>query len=161
MTIRYALIDDLDEITAIEAACFPPGEAGTREAFEQRLTIFPNHFWVLEEKDRIVSVINGLTTNLPNLTDEMFFDASINEDTGDWLMILGVCTIPEYEGKGCASILMKQMIEDVKAEGRKGIVLTCKDRLIPYYEKFGFANEGKSESKLGGAVWYDMRFVVD
>ena len=53
------------------------------------------------------------------------------------------------------------MVEDVKAQGRKGIVLTCKESLIPFYEKFGYINEGKSMSKHGGAVWYDMRLVFE
>ncbi|MBF1734277.1 MAG: GNAT family N-acetyltransferase, partial [Veillonella dispar] len=28
---------------------------------------------------------------------------------------------------------------------------------IHYYAKFGFVNEGKSESDHGGAKWYQMR----
>ena len=38
-------------------------------------------------------------------------------------------------------------------------LITCKDRLVHYYEKFGFVNEGKSASVHGGAVWYDMRLT--
>ena len=41
-------------------------------------------------------------------------------------------------------------------EGEKGLILTRKDRLIHYYEKFGYVNLGVSESVHGGAVWYDM-----
>ena len=36
---------------------------------------------------------------------------------------------------------------------------TCKEHLIPYYEKFGYRNCGVSESVHGGAVWYDMRLT--
>ena len=53
------------------------------------------------------------------------------------------------------------VIADVKEQERKGIVLTCKESLIPFYERFGFVNEGKSMSKHGGAVWYDMRLVFE
>ena len=35
--IRTATIADLDEITSLEAACFPETEAASREAFEWRL----------------------------------------------------------------------------------------------------------------------------
>lgn len=31
------------------------------------------------------------------------------------------------------------------------------EKLIPFYETFGFINEGVSASVHGGAVWYDMR----
>ncbi len=39
---------------------------------------------------------------------------------------------------------------------REGIILTCHDYLIPYYEMNGFSNQGLSESEHGGAVWYQM-----
>ena len=41
------------------------------------------------------------------------------------------------------------------------MILTCKDRLIPYYEKFGYRNLGVSASVHGGAVWYDMILEFD
>ena len=42
-----------------------------------------------------------------------------------------------------------------------GVVLTCKDRLIHYYEKFGFVNEGlTAKSTHGGAEWYQMRLYL-
>ena len=40
------------------------------------------------------------------------------------------------------------MIDLARQENRKGLVLTCKDRLVPYYSKFGFKNEGVSSSCL-------------
>ena len=49
---------------------------------------------------------------------------------------------------------MNHMIGDAKNKGRKGLILTCKDRLIHYYAKFGYKNMGVSVH--GGAVWYDM-----
>lgn len=38
-------------------------------------------------------------------------------------------------------------------------MLTCKERLIPYYERFGFRNEGLSASTHGGETWYQMRLT--
>ena len=49
--------------------------------------------------------------------------------------------------------------EDARAQGRKGLVLTCKDKLIPYYSKFGFELEGVSESVHGNVVWNQMRLT--
>lgn len=46
-----------------------------------------------------------------------------------------------------------------EAGGRAGVVLTCKERLIPYYERFGFRNEGLSASTHGGETWYQMRLT--
>ena len=50
-----------------------------------------------------------------------------------------------------------QAIADARAQGRKGLVLTCKEALVHYYAKFGFVNEGVSGSTHGGVVWYQMR----
>ena len=39
-------------------------------------------------------------------------------------------------------------------------MLTCKDKLLHYYAKFGFVNEGVSASTHGGVVWYQMRLRI-
>ena len=107
----------------------------------------------------MASFINGLVTNEPTLRDEMYEDASLHDEQGAWQMIFGVNTLPEYRRQGLAAKVMEQVIADAKAQGRKGCVLTCKDKLIHYYEKFGFRNEGVSQSVHGGVVWYDMRLT--
>lgn len=57
--------------------------------------------------------------------------------------------------------LMNHMIEVSREAGRKGVILTCKDKLIPYYTKFGYINMGISDSVHGGAEWYDMILAID
>ena len=158
--IRLATMADLDEITEMEARCFPQAEAATRKSFEKRLLAFANHFWLLEQDGKIISGINGMVTNESTLTDKMYADASMHDEDGAWQMIFGVTTLPEYQGNGYAALLMRQVITDCREQGRKGIVLTCKDRLIPFYEKFGFVNEGESQSEHGGATWFEMRLTL-
>ncbi|MDP4182158.1 MAG: GNAT family N-acetyltransferase [Bacillota bacterium] len=157
MRIRLATPEDLNAITKVEAICFPQAEAATKESFRRRLEVFPNHFWLLEDKGRIVSIVNGMATDLEVLQDEMFEDASMHDENGAWQMIFGAETVPEYRRQGCMERLLKHVIEEVRSQGRKGLVLTCKERMVPYYEKFGFVNEGKSESTHGRAIWFDMR----
>ena len=65
MEIRTAAMADLDQLTAIEAACFPQAEAATREEFTARLTVYPNHFWLLEEDGKIIAFINGPAADEP------------------------------------------------------------------------------------------------
>ena len=50
MQIRMATIDDLDAITSVEADCFPPAEAATKEEFARRIKAYGTHFWLLCEK---------------------------------------------------------------------------------------------------------------
>ena len=157
--IRTATIDDLDELFQIEQECFPPNEAATKKDLHERLTIYPNHFLLFLKDDKIVSFINGLVTNKKDLSDEMFENATLHEEYGCWQMIFGLNTLPDYRGNGYAGKLIKKMIETAKKEKRSGIVLTCKKELVNYYSKFGFVDEGISDSKHGGEVWNQMRLT--
>ena len=151
---------DLAAVAAVEGACFPAAEAATEKDFAARLAVYPNHFWLLEEDDgTLVSFVNGLVTDEPLLRDEMYADASLHNEHGAWQMIFGVNTLPQYRRRGLAGQVLERVIADARAQGRKGCVLTCKDKLIHYYEKFGFQNEGVSASTHGGVVWYDMRLT--
>lgn len=161
--IRYANLNDLEKINKIEELCFPVAEAANRESLEKRLKTFPNHFWLLFECDEngnekeLISFINGLVTNQKDLTDEMYDNPSLHNERGDWQMIFGVDTAPAFQHKGFASKVMEKVIEDTKQAGRRGIVLTCKEKLRTFYEKFGFVCEGVSDSTHGGVVWLKMR----
>lgn len=157
MEIRKATLNDLDAITALEAACFPEAEAASRDSFEKRLKVFADRFWLMWDGDRLVSMVNGMVTDQEELVDEMFADASIHQPEGAWQMIFGVATHPEYQRQGLAAQVLERAIADVKAEGRRGLILTCKDFRIHYYAKFGFVSEGVSGSEHGGAKWYQMR----
>ncbi len=157
MEIRYGRMEDLEDIAAVEAACFPKAEAASREAIGRRLEVFPNHFWLLWDGDRLVGFINGMVSNERLLRDEMYEDAGLHREDGRWQMIFGVDTLPAYRRQGCAAAVMERVIADARKQGRKGLVLTCKEELLHYYEKFGFVKEGVSASVHGGAVWYDMR----
>ena len=157
MEIRLAAMDDLAAVTALEAVCFPPAEAAQEDSFRARLAAYPNHFWLLEDEGRLVSFVNGLVTDVYDLTDEMFDDVSYHSENGGWQMIFGVNTVPEYRRQGLAGRLISETVKIAKKEGRHGLVLTCKDELVPYYAKFGFVNEGVSVSTHGGVVWYQMR----
>lgn len=156
LQIRTATMEDLEKVTAVEAACFPAAEAASKEEFKERLLAYPDHFWVLEEDGEMIGFINGMVTDEITIRDEMFADASLHNENGAWQAIFGVNTIPEYRCRGYAAKIMECVIEDAKAQGRKGCILTCKDKLLHYYEKFGYKNMGISASVHGGAVWYDM-----
>ena len=159
MLIRTATIEDLDAVTTVEAECFPPSEAATRADFEHRLSHYGDHFWLMFDESKLIAFIDGMVTDAADLTDEMYERAELHKESGAWQMIFGVNTIPEYRKHGYAGDLIKRAISDAKAQGRKGLVLTCKDKLIHYYAKFGFVNEGVSASVHGNVTWYQMRLT--
>ena len=148
MEIRTATIADLAQIAAVEAECFPAAEAATKEEFAERIKYYGNHFWLMFEGEKLIAFVDGFVTDKLDLTDEMYERAEMHDENGAWQMIFGVNTIPAYRKHGYAGQLLQWAIEDARKQGRKGLVLTCKEKLIAYYAKFGFVNEGISESCL-------------
>ena len=160
MYIRTATIADLDKVAQVEAECFLPAEAATKEAFVGRLEHYGNHFWLLfedESEAKLIGFVDGFVTNDADLNDEMYEKAELHDEKGAWQMIFGLNTLPEHRCNGYAGILVEQVIKAAKEQGRKGVVLTCKDKLVHYYAKFGFVDEGISDSTHGNVVWHQMR----
>ena len=157
MEIRTATIADLAQIAAVEAECFPAAEAATKEEFAERIKYYGNHFWLMFEGEKLIAFVDGFVTDKPDLTDEMYERAELHQEAGEWQMIFGVATHPEHQKKGYAGQLLQTAIAASRARGKLGLVLTCKDRLVPYYAKFGFADEGMSDSNHGGVAWHQMR----
>lgn len=159
MNIRTATMNDLEAIAAVEAECFPAAEAATKEEFAERLEHYAEHFWLLFDDNKLIAFVDGMVTDEADLNDEMYEKAQLHNPAGAWQMIFGVNTIPAYREHGYAGQLIEAAIADAKAQGRKGLVLTCKEKLLHYYAKFGFVNEGVSSSTHGNVLWYQMRLT--
>ena len=153
---RYANINDLNRVYEIEKECFPESEAASFNSLKHRIE--NGFFLLLEEEHEILSFINGMYSNEKDLKDEMY-KGKYCVKNGDWLMIFGVDTMPSYRRQGCAEQLLRHVIETARNQGRKGLVLTCKETLLHYYGKFGFVNEGVSRSTHGNVIWYQMRLT--
>ena len=160
MEIKYATMKNLAAIAAVESECFPPAEAATEKEFAERIKHYGNHFWLMFDNEKLIAFVDGLVTDESDLTDEMYANAALHNENGAWQMIFGVNTVPDYRKRGYAGELICCAIDDAKQQGRKGLILTCKEKLIPYYAKFGFVDEGVStKSKHGNVVWHQMRLT--
>ena len=115
-----------------------------------RVAAYPDHFWLLVNTDddntpfpsrvedgTLVGFVDGMATNEPNLADAMYDDADMHDEHGVWQMIFGVDVAPVYQHRGCASYLLRQVILDAAQAGRKGLVLTCKERLVDFLRTAG------------------------
>lgn len=154
--IRQVRPEDLDAVTRVEAVCFPEAEAAARDSFSQRIDAFPSGFFVMEQDGAVIGFINGGVTDSRVIADAMFEDVGLHRPDGAYQSIFGLDVLPEYQHQGLASMLMWHLIEAARASGRKGLILTCKEGLIGFYETFGYQCLGVSQSVHGGAVWYDM-----
>lgn len=154
--IRQAVADDITKIAEVEEKCFPPSEAATIKSFFERFMAFPECFLVAEADGKVVGHINGCVTDAPKLSDALYHNTALHMPEAPWQTVFGIAVLPEYQRQGIARALMGKFKEETKNRGKKGIVLTCKDEKIGFYESLGFTYDGVSASSHGGARWNDM-----
>lgn len=63
MTIRKAVPKDIAVFARLTNISFPPEETISEEQIAERVKIYPEHFWILEDQGKIVAYINGMVTN--------------------------------------------------------------------------------------------------
>nr|WP_302599476.1 GNAT family N-acetyltransferase [uncultured Cellulosilyticum sp.] len=158
--IRQVREADLEAVVAVEATCFPSAEAASKRAIATRIEAFKTHFFVATYKDEVIGFINGAVINEERIYDELFEEARLHNPLGHYQAIYSLAVHPAYGHCGIGSLLMQQMITKGKDDQRKGVILTCKETLLPFYERFGYKNLGVSASVHGGAVWYDMLLTI-
>lgn len=95
MNIKYATMEDLAAIAAVEAECFPPAEAATEKEFVDRIRYYGNHFWLMYAGEKLIAFVDGFVTDEPDLLDEMYENAAMHNENGAWQMIFGVNTLPD------------------------------------------------------------------
>lgn len=162
MQIRQAKQEDLKQIIEIERTCFPVAEAATAIEFQNRFEAFGECFLVADKgENEIVGFINGCVTDKPVLNDELYHNPKLHNSLGGYQTVFGLDVLPAYRGQGVAAKLLNEFIVLAKQRNQKGIILTCKDHLVHYYEKFGFVHQGISDSSHGGAIWHDMLMEFD
>lgn len=156
LVIRLAEAKDVTRIAEIEDKCFLPAEAASLKSFLERFLAFPECFLVAEIDGKVVGHINGCVTNEPKLPDALYHNTALHMPDGLWQTVFGLAVLPEYQHQGIARALMRAFQKLAKERGKKGMILTCKDAKIGFYESLDFQCEGVSESSHGGARWNDM-----
>lgn len=156
MIIRMPKQNEVQKLAFIEAECFPVAEAANYATLRKRYRVFPENFLVSEVDGKIVGFINGNTGNSTILVDAYYEDEHLHDPHGAYMSVFGLSVEPEYQHQGIAHALMNAYIDLAKSRGKKGVILTCKDRLISFYESFGYKCLGTSDSTHGGAIWNDM-----
>lgn len=156
MQIRHVREEDWRTVFAIESSNFSESEAATATVIEERTRVIPDTFLVAELDQRVVGYIEGPVVKEPKLVDSLFHGACQNPETGGFVAVTSLSIDQAYQKQGIGTALIAALKDLVILQERQGIVLTCHDYLIAYYEMNGFENYGLSESEHGGSVWYDM-----
>ena len=119
--IRKIRKSDLDQVMVIEQACFH--DAWKRKDYEYEMYENPySTIWVLEEEGKIIG----------------YYDLWITFDQAE---IANIAVLPEYQGKGYGSFLMKHLEQQAVNEGCQAIGLEVRvgnEKAIALYERNGF-----------------------
>lgn len=157
MNIRTATLQDIDQIAAVEKECFPAAEAATKEEFEQRLSHYGDHFWLMFEDDKLIAFVDGMVTDQEDLTDEMYENASMHQENGAWQMIFGVNTLPGIPDHGYAGELLKRATQMQKTREEKVLSLRAKTGWCITMQNLVLKMKEFQKSVHGNIVWNQMR----
>lgn len=161
MLIRHAQEADWQTIAAIEEDNFSLKEAATKSAIKQRTQLISDTFLVAVIDDTIVGYIEGPVIDETDISDCLFHQVSNNSPQGGYIAITSLSIASHYQQQGIGTALLAAMKDLAIAQKREGILLTCHEELIPYYEMNDFQNQGLSLSKHGQAVWYRMLWLAN
>ena len=155
--------EEYPEAAEIEAVCFPPNEACTRERMYQRVMAAKEFFLVAVDRGtgKLAGFINGIATNEQYLRDDFYTDASLHDPDGENIMICSLDVLPEYRLLGLARALVFSYAQREKERGKKRLVLTCLAEKVGMYKKFGFHDLGESASVWGDEKWHEMDMVLN
>ncbi|SLK34958.1 ribosomal-protein-alanine acetyltransferase [Mycobacteroides abscessus subsp. abscessus] len=156
MLIRNVQHADLPQLLEIENIAFTPAEAATKEAFINRIRTIYDTFIIIEENETVIGYVNGPVISVPFITDDLFETTTPNPLKGGHQTILGIAVHPDYQRKGMASVLLKELEKIAIKNERMSITLTCRKELIPFYEKNGYQNQGIADSHHAGVIWFNM-----
>ena len=155
--IRLAELQDLDAIERIELENFSEEEAIAREILRDHIEKIQATFLVAECQGQILGYIEGPVRPERYLIDSSFSKVEdLSHLEQGFISITSLSIAKEAQGLGVGTLLLDALKEIAVKDHRQGINLTCHDYLIPYYEKQGFTNEGRSESQYAGEVWYNL-----
>ncbi|KOR12624.1 GNAT family acetyltransferase [Staphylococcus carnosus] len=147
---------DLPEILKIESEGFTPEEAATEKALIDRIQNIKDTFIIAESNGEIAGYVNGPVIESMYITDDLFETIEPNPAAGGYIAILGLVVAKDYRNQGLAGKLLQQLENKAKDNQREGITLTCKASFIPFYEKYGYTNDGISTSEHGGVQWFNL-----
>lgn len=156
IVIRSAGAADLGAIMRIERAGFTPAEAASEASMAERIAKIPDTFLVAESAGQVVGFIVGPAISARYLTDDLFDHLTANRQADKCVAVLSIAVDPATRGQGIGTALLTAFAKQAQKQHRELISLTCLDRLVLYYAKHGYVNEGVADSQHAGEVWYNM-----
>jgi ribosomal protein S18 acetylase RimI-like enzyme len=154
--IRSVCEADLNRCFEIERVSYQGDEAASKEKILKRIQTYPQGFIVLEFGGVIAGFINSGACHDVVLSDEEFKELIGHDESGENIVIMSVVVHPDFQGKGYATLLMKEFIKGMRQINKKSIHLICQTHLVDMYASHSFEYKGESDSDHGGMAWHEM-----
>lgn len=107
MVLRKVIMQDLDQIIALENIGFSPEEAATREALKLRIEQIQETFIVAEKNDEVIGYINGPVIKERYISDDLFKNVSTNNSEGGYIKCVRSCCSTKLSRSGYCRSLTK------------------------------------------------------
>lgn len=157
---RQATPADIDRCYDIEITAYEGDEAATREKIATRINRYPEGFLCMELNGEVIGFINAGCAWDVVMSDEEFKELVGHDPAAPNAVIMSVVLHPDAQGKGYASLMMREFIAQMKAMKKETLHLMCKDRHVDLYAHFGYQYIRPSASDHGGMAWHEMMMTL-
>uniref|UniRef100_A0A381L3F5 Bgt-3702 n=1 Tax=Blumeria graminis f. sp. tritici 96224 TaxID=1268274 RepID=A0A381L3F5_BLUGR len=80
-----------------------------------------------------------------------------HREAGRTIVLQSVAVLPEFRGRGIGKILVTAYKQQMNSAGiADDLAVLCHENTVAWFEKFGFINQGLSNSQHGSGGWYKM-----
>lgn len=163
MKIIYRQVEpeDLEAVVKIESEAFNMGKKMTRLDMAGRIENYPDTFLVAEDQEnkQVVGHVFGPAFAKRYIEDELYYKNHPNRKEDKYQMILSLAVAPRYRHHGIATQLLTELVQVAQDQGREALSLTCEDKLIAFYEKNGYRNEGEAQNLPGGTLYNMVKTI--
>jgi len=161
LTFRDAVASDAARCYQIESTAYEGDEAATLAKIQTRIAQYPQGFLILEDAGAIVGFINSGCAHDVVMSDEDFKELIGHSADAPNVVIMSVVVDPAEQGKGFATLLMREFVSRMNALGKSSIHLMCKERHVPLYQRMGYQYVKPSPSDHGGMAWHEMVMTLE
>lgn len=156
LMFRLAKDGDAHRCHEIEISAYEGDEAATLEKIAIRIAQYPQGFLVMALGGEIVGFINSGCAYDVLMSDDEFKELIGHDPLAPNVVIMSVVIAPEHQGKGYATIMMREFVHRMREMGKETIHLMCKKHHVSLYRKFGYRYTKPSNSNHGGMSWHEM-----
>ncbi|CCF57254.1 hypothetical protein KAFR_0C02610 [Kazachstania africana CBS 2517] len=171
MYVRPLIIEDAQQVTDLEAECFPPNERASEETIRFRLTTCPelcSGLFIREFDQKTKEILSEklighiLSTKIPSKFITLESLKLIHDESSDVIGLHSLVIHPDFQKQNLATLLLTDYIQKLSNQeiGNK-IVIIAHEPLVPFYERLGFKVQGDNKDVLSDpdfakSKWIDM-----